>query len=52
MSTKKTELYDTEKRNKDLTERAEALVQEARKKKNALDFQEVNEYFADLKITA
>ena len=52
MSTKKTELYDTEKRNKDLTERAEALVQEARKKKNALDFQEVNEYFADLKMTA
>ena len=52
MSTKKTELYDTEKRNKDLMERAEALVQEARKKKNALDFQEVNEYFADLKITA
>ena len=52
MSTKKTELYDTEKRNKDLTERAEALVQEARKKKNALDFQEANEYFADLKITA
>ena len=52
MSTKKTELYDTEKRNKDLTERAEALVQEARKKKNALEFQEVNEYFADLKITA
>ena len=52
MSTKKTELYDTEKRNKDLTERAEALVQEARKKKNALDYQEVNEYFADLKITA
>ena len=52
MSTKKTELYDTEKRNKDLMERAEALVQEARKKKNALDFQEVNEYFADLKMTA
>ncbi|MBQ4177921.1 MAG: hypothetical protein II640_10685 [Lachnospiraceae bacterium] len=52
MSTKKTELYDTGKRNKDLMERAEALVQEARKKKNALDFQEVNEYFADLKITA
>ncbi len=51
MSIKKTEAYEAEKRNQDLTERAQALVIDARKKKNALEFQEVNEYFSDLKLS-
>ena len=51
MSTKKTEAFEAEKRNQDLAERAQALVIDARKKKNALEFQEVNDYFQDLKLT-
>ena len=50
MSTKKTDSsFDAEKRNKDLTQRALALVKDAEKKKNALEFQEVLDFFSDLK---
>ena len=49
MSTKKTDSFDAEKRNKDLAQRAETLVKDAEKKKNALEFQEVIDYFSDLK---
>ena len=50
MSTKKTDSsLEAEKRNKDLTQRALALVKDAEKKKNALEFQEVLDYFSDLK---
>jgi len=50
MSTKKTDSsLETEKRNKDLTQRALALVKDAEKKKNALEFQEVLDFFSDLK---
>ena len=49
MSTKKTDSFDAEKRNKDLAQRAETLVKDAEKKKNALEFQEVVDYFSDLK---
>ena len=50
MSTKKTDSsLEAEKRNKDLTQRALALVKDAEKKKNALEFQEVLDFFSDLK---
>lgn len=49
MSTKKTDSFEAEKRNKDLAQRAETLVKDAEKKKNALEFQEVIDYFSDLK---
>ena len=50
MSTKKTDSsLQAEKRNKDLTQRALALVKDAEKKKNALEFQEVLDFFSDLK---
>jgi hypothetical protein len=49
MSTKKTDSFEAEKRNKDLAQRAETLVKDAEKKKNALEFQEVVDYFSDLK---
>lgn len=50
MSTKKTDSsLEAEKRNKDLAQRALALVKDAEKKKNALEFQEVLDYFSDLK---
>ena len=50
MSTKKTDSsLEAEKRNKDLTQRALALVKDAEKKKNALEFQEVLDYYSDLK---
>ena len=39
MSTKKTDSFEAEKRNKDLAQRAETLVKDAEKKKNALEFQ-------------
>ncbi|HCI73794.1 MAG TPA: RNA polymerase sigma factor RpoD [Lachnospiraceae bacterium] len=38
-------------REKELKERAEALVRDAQKEKNALNFQEVTEYFDDLNVS-
>ena len=49
MSTKKTDSFEAEKRNKDLAQRAETLVKDAEKKKNALEFQEVIDFFSDMK---
>jgi RNA polymerase primary sigma factor len=49
MSTKKTDSIEAQKRSRDLTQRALALVKDAEKKKNALEFQEVLDYFSDLK---
>ena len=51
MSTKKTGSSDAEKRNRDLAQRAETLVRDAEKKKNALEYQEVADYFSDLNPT-
>ncbi len=51
MSTKKTGSFDAEKRNRDLAQRAETLVRDAEKKKNALEYQEVADYFSDLNPT-
>ncbi len=51
MGDNKTEVFDADKRNRDLMERTEALIKEAGKKKNALEFQEVSDYYADLKLT-
>lgn len=52
MSTKSTGNPGTQQRRKDLLERAKALLAAAQEEKNALEYQELTDYFLDLNPTA